>query len=58
MYESSDDHLGARMEDGVHLQVPQAEVEELLLRVTEKGVESGNSQREVDEDVAGVLGRH
>ena len=45
------------MEDGVHLQVPQAEVEELLLGVTEKSIESGHSQREVDEDVAGVLGR-
>ena len=43
MYKSSDDHLGARMEDGVHLQVPQAEVEEFLLGVAEKGIKGGNS---------------
>ena len=46
------------MEDGVHLQVSQAEVEELLLGVAEKGTRGRNSKREVDKDVAGVLGRH
>ena len=46
------------MEHGVHLQVSQAEVEELLLGIAEKGTHGSNSKREVDEDVAGVLGRH
>ena len=45
------------MEDCVHLQVAQAEVEEFLLGVAEKSIKGRNSKREVDEDVAGVLGR-
>ena len=54
---SSDNHLGARVEDGVHLKVFKAEVEELLFGIAEKGIEGRHPQGEVDENVAGLLQR-
>ena len=56
-YESADDHLGARMEHSVHLNVLQADVQELLLRITEKGAEGVETKRKVDENMAGVFRR-
>ena len=54
---SSDNHLGARVEDGVHLKVFKAEVEELLFGIAEKGAQGRHPQGEVDENVAGLLQR-
>ena len=45
------------MEHGVHLDVLQADVQELLLGITEKGVEDVETKRKIDENMAEVFRR-